>query len=80
VTWWAVFGLVIGVLLVGALVGAAVADRRARARGVRYHPELARSMRRRRGELRDQRAAAVLRTRHGRPAGPERDRPGRRHS
>lgn len=75
------FGLVTGVLLVVALVGAGLADRRARARGVRYHPELARSMRRRRGELRDQRAAAALRTRQGRrSAAPERDHPVRRHS
>jgi len=66
VTWWSVFGVVVGVLVVAALVAAALLDRRARARGLRYHPEMARSLRKQRGELRDRRAADVLRSRRRR--------------
>jgi hypothetical protein len=70
VTWWGVFEVVVGVLLVAALVAAGLLDRRARARGLRYHPEMARSLRKQRGELRDRRAADVLRSRRRR-RGPE---------
>jgi hypothetical protein len=70
VTWWSVFEVVVGVLVVAALVAAALLDRRARARGLRYHPEMGRSLRKQRGELRDRRAADVLRSRRRR-RGPE---------
>jgi hypothetical protein len=80
VTWWAVFGIVVGVLVIGALVAAALLDRRARARGVRYHPEMARTLRKQRGELRDRRAADLFRRRGRRGARREWDESGRRYS
>jgi hypothetical protein len=72
VTWWGVFVTVVGVLLVGALVAAALLDRRARRAGVRYHPEIARKLRTQRGELRQKRAAALFR-----PGRSRRGEPGR---
>jgi hypothetical protein len=80
VTWWEVFGIVVGVLLVGALVAAVLLDRQARARGYRYRPEMARSLRKQRGELRDHRAASMFRGRGRRAPGQEPGHPGGRHS
>jgi hypothetical protein len=74
VTWWGVFVAVVGVLVVGALVAAALLDRQARRAGSRYHPEIARKLRTQRGELRQKRAAQVFhRGRRGPdPSHPER--------
>jgi hypothetical protein len=80
VGWWEVFGIVVGVLVVGALVAAALLDRQARARGFRYRPEMARSLRKQRGELRDRRAAALFRDRRRRGRGREPGHPGERYS
>jgi hypothetical protein len=65
VSWWGAFGIVVGLLVLGVLVAAALLDRRARAQGVRYHPEMARKLRTERGELRRKRDGHELRT--GRP-------------
>jgi hypothetical protein len=79
VTWWGVFGLVAGGLVVGSLVAAALLDRRARSRGFRYHPEMGRSLRRHRGELNDRRAAALLRSGRRRSTDPGYRNRGERH-
>jgi hypothetical protein len=67
VTWWNVFEVVAVGLLVAVLVTAALLDRRARATGRRYHPEMGKVYRRRRGELRDAQAADLFRRGRKRP-------------
>jgi hypothetical protein len=53
VTWWGVFGTVLLALLAGVLVVAALMDRRARARGYRYRPDMAKALRKRRQSFPD---------------------------
>jgi hypothetical protein len=63
VTWWGVFVTVMLVVVGLVLVVAALMDRHARAHGYRLDPDLARTLRRRRSDIRDERARDALRHR-----------------
>ena len=52
-TWWGVFVTVLLVVVAGVLVVAALMDRHARAHGYRYHPEMAKALRKRRQSVPD---------------------------
>jgi hypothetical protein len=60
VTWWGVFVTVVLVVLGLVLVVAGLMDRHARAHGYRLDPDLARRLRRHRGDLREVQARDVL--------------------